>query len=120
MPRFLNNCRGYNHKETYGGNAFYDLYCTGGQAEMAADLKRGEQCAVATPKEDGDIVFVWFKFDHEKIVQGEDGESIRVFFGKRLRSETLSKTRAVKSGPYSVFFNIKGHFKRPSVIKPKG
>ena len=41
-----------------------------------------------------------------------------VQFGKRLRSKILSKADAAETEPYSVFFNVNGHFKRPSVIKP--
>ncbi len=119
MPRFFNNCRARDHVGIYGGSAFYDLNRTGKQAETATDLKRGEECIVATPNEDGDIEFVWFSFTQEKIMPDENGVATRVQFGKRLQSETLSKKRAAKAQPYAVFFNVNGHFKRPSVIKPK-
>ena len=119
MPVFFNNCRARDHVSIYGENAFYDLNRTGKQAEMATDLKRGEECVVATPNEDGDIEFVWFSFTQEKIMPDEDGIATRVQFGKRLRSETRSKTDAAETEPYSVFFNVDGHFKRPSVVKPK-
>jgi len=124
MPRFFNNCRRFPHKERYPvkrgteGTAFYDLYRTGKQASMATDLKRGEECLVATPNEDGDVEFVRFSFSHEERGH-QDGESMRVFFGKRLSSKTLPKTKAAKTEPYSVFFDKNGNFKRLSVIKPK-
>jgi hypothetical protein len=116
MPRFFNNCRARNHVEIYGSNAFYDLNRTGKQASMATDLKRGEECVVAIPNEEGDIEFVWFSFLQEKITPDENGVATRVQFGKRLRSETISKTKAAKTEPYSVFFNVNGNFKRRSVI----
>jgi hypothetical protein len=119
MPRFFNNCRARDHVGIYGENAFFDLGLDGKQAEMATDLKRGEECVVATPNEDGDIGFVWFSFTEEKIMLDENGISQRVQFGKRLRSDTLSKTEAAETEPYSVFFNVNGHFKRPSIVKPK-
>jgi hypothetical protein len=119
MPRFFNNCRRRDHVSIYGENAFYDLNRTGKQAEMAADLKRGEECIVATPNEDGDIEFVWFAFSDEKIMSDNNGVPTRVQFGKRLRSETLSKAEAAETRPYAVFFNVNGDFKRPSVITPK-
>jgi hypothetical protein len=119
MPRFFNNCCARDHVGIYGGTAFYDLGCTGRQGKMATDLKRGEECVVATPDENGDIEFVWFSFTHETNRPDENGIPSRVQCGKRLRSEILSKRRAAKTEPYSVFFNINGHFKRPSVIRPK-
>src|SRR5207302_4145317 len=110
MPRFFNNCRARDHAGTYGGNAFYDLNRTGKQGQMATNLKRGEECVVATPNEDGDIEFVWFSFSHEKIMPDENGTATRVQFGKRLRSETLSKPDAAETEPYARFFNVNGHF----------
>ena len=91
MPRFFNNCRARDHAGIYGGNGFYDLNRTGKQAEMATDLKRGEECVVATPKDDGDIEFVWFSFSHEKVMRDENGVATRVQFGKRLHAQTLSE-----------------------------
>ncbi len=68
---------------------------------MATDLKRGEECVVATPNEDGDIEFVWFSFTHENIMPDENGVATRVQFGKRLQSQTLPKAKAAKTEPYS-------------------
>jgi hypothetical protein len=119
MPRFFNNCRARDHAAIYGGSAFYDLDRTGKQAQMATDLKRGEECVVATPNKDGDIEFVRFSCSHEKIMPDENGVAARVQFGKRLRSMTLSKAKAAKTKTYAVFFNVNSHFKRPSVIEPK-
>lgn len=118
MPRFFNNCCARNHVGIYGGTAFYDPACTGKQGTMATDLKRGEECIVATPNKDGDIEFVWFAFTHEKNMPDENGVPSRIQCGKRLRSQTLSKSKAAKTKPYSVFFNVNGHFKRLSVIEP--
>ena len=47
----------------------------------------------------------------------ENGNPSRVFIGKRLRSETLSKSKAARTKPYSVYFNSNGHFKRRSAIE---
>jgi hypothetical protein len=49
----------------------------------------------------------------------EPSIEVRVQFGKWLRSERILKSEAAKTEPYSVFFNIKGHFKRFSVIQAK-
>jgi hypothetical protein len=119
MPRFFNNCRRRDHVSIYGENAFYDLNRFGKQADMATDLKRGEECIVATPNGDGNVEFVWFSFTEEKIMPDENDVPTRVQFGKRLRAETLSKTEAAETEPYAVFFNVNGDFKRPSVITPK-
>jgi hypothetical protein len=119
MPHFFNNCHRRDQAEIYGGTAFYDLELTGKQASMATDLKPGDKCIVATAHKNGNIEFTWFSFSHEKIMRDDKGVAQRVQFGKRLRTKTLSKTKAAKTEPYAVFFNINGHFKRPSVIKPR-
>ncbi len=100
---------------------FYDLECIGRQAAMATDLQPGDECVVATPTQWGDIEFAWFSFSRESIMPmpDEPGTTVRVLFGKRIRSETLSKASAARTEPYSVFFNVKGHFKRPAVIRSK-
>ncbi len=119
MPVFFNNCRCRPHTEIYRGSAFYDLNPYGQQAEMAVGLKRGEECVVATPNEDGDIDFVWFSFAQEVRMPDENGNSSRVFIGKQLRAETLPKAKAARNKPYAVYFNFNrnGHFKRRSVIE---
>jgi hypothetical protein len=51
----------------------------------------------------------------------DDGSSIvRVFFGEWLGSETLPRAEAIATEPYAQFFNVNGHFKRPSAIRPRG
>lgn len=122
MRRFyFNNCRARNHAVLYPAGAFYDLYRFGRQANMATGLRPGDECVVATPAEGGDIDFTWFSFTHEGIMEmpDEPGTKVRVQFGKRIRSEYLPKAEAARSDLYSVFFNVKGHFKRPSVIQPR-
>ncbi|MGA2260179.1 MAG: hypothetical protein ABSH28_01950 [Acidobacteriota bacterium] len=119
MPIFFNNCRSRDHATLYGSDAFYDLYLTGKQAAMATDLVPGDECVVATTAPNGEIEFVWFTFTHDEILLAPDepGTGVRVLFGKWIRSETMPKAKAVKTIPYSVFFNVNGHFKRPSVIR---
>ena len=122
MCFFFNNCRTRNHAALYPAGAFYDLYRTGQQANMATDLKPRDKCVVATPADGGDINFSWFSFTHERVMDMPDelGTKVRVLFGKLIRSECLLKAEAAGCEPYSVFFNVNGHFKRPSVIHPKG
>ncbi len=88
---------------------------------MATDLRPGDECVVATPVESGEIDFTWFSFTHEKIMDMPDkpGTEVRVQFGKRIRSECLPKAEAARSRPYSVLFNVNGHFKRLSVIQTR-
>ena len=123
MNRFyFNNCRSRDHAALYGNGAFFDLYPIGSiQGGMAANISSGDECVVATTAPDRMIVFGWFIFTEEKIlpVPDEPGTMGRVQFGKLIRSETLPKAKAAKTSPYSVFFNVNGHFKRPSVIVPK-
>lgn len=114
----FNNCRCRDHASLYGKGAFYDLNTTGLQAAMATDLTPGEKCVVAS-YDDGSVVFTWFTFSNETLEPDpEDPKTmVRVFYGKPIKSERLSKTKAAKTKPYSVFFNVRGDFKRPSVIK---
>ena len=122
MKRFyFNNCRRRRHADLYPPGAFYDLNQIGRQVDMAGDLSPGDECVVATPREDGDIEFTWFSFTHERILEMPDkpGTEVRVQFGHRIRSECLSKSRASRTEPCSAFFNVNGHFKRPSVIRSK-
>lgn len=121
VPVYFNNCRCRDHVGLFGLTAFYDLNTTGHQADMATNLKRGEECIVATYGDEGEIVFDWFSLSRESLRPDPDepGKNARVFFGKKVKSERLSKARAAKTEPYSVFFNVLGSFKRPSVIKER-
>jgi hypothetical protein len=118
---FFNNCQRRRHAMLYPQGAFYDLNQFGRQVNMATDLSPGDECVVATPTEDGDIEFIWFSFTHERIMEmpDEPGSKVRVQFGERIRSECLPKSETASTEPYSAFFNVNGHFKRPSVIEPK-
>ena len=116
MPVFFNNCRRRDHAGLFGAGAFYDLNQHGLQAKMATNLTPGDECVVATPAEDGNIVFGWFRFSHESVMPVEGGVGVRVLFGEFIRSVTLCRDEAISTEPYSVFFNVNGHFKRPSVI----
>ncbi len=117
----FNNFRRRPHAELFGTTAFYDLMTTGKQASMAVDLPAGQHCCVATPTEDGGIEFGWFAFSRERLVADPaDGVHVRVFFGDCLGTETLSREEAMATEPYAQFFNVNGHFKRPSAIPPRG
>lgn len=120
MPVFFNNCKNRPHADLFGPRAFYDLNRTGEQANMALNLQPGAECVVATRSSDGDdLVFTWFSFSHEETMPAEDGALVRVLFGDCLRSETLPRSQAIATDPYSAFFNVNGHFKRRSVVEPK-
>lgn len=121
MPVFFNNCRCRDHAGLFGATAFYDLNTTGKQAEMATNLKLGDECIVATYSDNGEVLFSWFTLSRETIMPDPDepGTRVRVFFGKMIKSKSLSKAKAAKTEPYSVFFNALGNFKRPSAIKPR-
>jgi hypothetical protein len=120
MPVFFNNCRCRDHAGLFGATAFFDLMTTGKQAEMATNLKPGEECIVATYGDDGEVLFRWFSLSRETRMPDPSapGTKSRVFFGKMIKSKSLSKAKAAKTEPYSVFFNVLGNFKRPSVINP--
>ena len=122
MLFLLNNCRGRRHSVLYGAaSAFYDLNCTSRQGQAARNIKAGDECVVATREGSAaDVHFRWFRFSHEeRRPDPNDGVEYRVFFGERMRSETLDKAEATETEPYSDFFNINGHFKQMSVIESK-
>jgi hypothetical protein len=122
----FNNCRSRRHAQLFGTGAFYDLNQYGLQAHMAADLTPEQHCCVATPAEGDDIEFAWYCFSRERIMTDPDPRpgapttTVRVFFGDWLGSETISRAEAMATEPYAQFFNVNGHFKRPSAIRPIG
>lgn len=86
---------------------------------MAANLSPGQKCVVASYDKDGRVVFNWYILSKETVEPDPDEPKtkVRVFRGKPLKSERLSKGKAAKTKPYKVFFNNRGDFKRPSVAK---
>lgn len=118
----FNNCRSRPHVDLFGSDAFYDLNQFGAQANMATDLISGQHCCVATPTENGEIEFGWYRFSREELMPDphELDQIVRVFIGEWLGSETLSRDEAIETEPYADFFNVNGHFKRPSAIRPGG
>jgi hypothetical protein len=117
MIVYFNNCRGREHARMFGRGAFYDLDTTGFQATKANNLGVGQKCIVAAPADDGQIVFSWYSFLRETVKPDDEGHPCRVFFGKFIKSDTLSKGDAACNGLYSTFFNKDGNFKRQSVIQ---
>ena len=117
MIVYFNNCHGYDHASAYGNGAFYDLNIVGLQATKANNLRIGQQCIVATPTKDDQIVFNRFSFLLESVMPDETGTPWRVFFGEFVKSDILSKRDAARDALYSAFFDKNGHFKRQSVIQ---
>jgi hypothetical protein len=116
MIVYLINCKRYEHEKIYGSGAFYDLKTTDLQATQANNLNVGQQCVVATPANNGQIVFSWYSFPRETVMPYK-GTPYRVFFGKLIKSDTLSKADAAREGLYSTFFNKNGHFKQISALQ---
>jgi hypothetical protein len=117
MIVYFNNCNRREHARLFGSGAFYDLYTIGFQATKANNLSVGQQCIVATPANDGQIVFSWYSFLRETVKPDDEGTPCRVFLGKFIKSDTLSKGDASRDGLYSTFFDKNGNFKRHSVIQ---
>lgn len=112
---FFNNCRKFKHAAEYGRGAFFDLNSEGIQAGQANNLHQGDICVVATPTIDGCVTFDWYAFHRESknLTNG-----FRVLFGKKLKSESIAKAKAVRHRTYRPFFNVNGHFNRQSTIQP--
>jgi hypothetical protein len=121
MPTFFNNCRCRDHDGLFGATAFFDLGTTGAQAEMATGLKPGDKCIVTAYDDEGGVIFSWYTLSRETVMAdpSNPGTNSRLFFGKLTKTKRLSKASAAKTEPYSVYFNVRGNFKRPSVIKPR-
>jgi hypothetical protein len=113
---YLNNCKGREHVEIYGPGAFFDLDTVGRQSKQALNLPIGQECVVASYSDDGRIVFDWHALEREVNLRDNSGTTCRVFFGKLLSSEKLTKSKAACSKRYSAFFNVSGHFKRHSIV----
>ena len=114
----FNNCRNRPHTEMFGTGAFFDLNITGHQAALANNITAGEQCVVASVPADGRVKFDWYKLTDVKFERDAEGERFRVFFGKPIKSEILSRRAAIRNGLYSHFFDKLGRFKQRSVINP--
>jgi hypothetical protein len=84
---------------------------------LANELTAGETCVVASLDKTGDITFEWYKFSHEIVKPDDTGAPCHAYFGKHFKTETLSRDKARRNAVYSSFFNINGHFKRPSVMR---
>jgi hypothetical protein len=112
---YFNNCNNFDHAATYGEGAFFDLGVTGSQAKMAVNLPIGQVCVVASNPKGRQVVFGWYALTSEEVLRNEETES-RVFFGTLLSTQTLAKAKATQMKRYAAFFNVNGHFKRPSVL----
>ena len=107
----LSNPHRDNHAELYGDRtAFFDLTIKGRYDRY--DVKVGDQCVVATPSGRGPgakVDFCWFTFSRKELRedprQGKD-RTVRVLFGEPIesKSETLTKTEATATSPYSRLF----------------
>lgn len=113
----FNNCHNRPHVAMYGNGAFYDLNTTGFQATLANNLPVGETCIVASLDTMGDVIFDWYSFMRETVKPDNRRVPCRAFFGKHLKTETLSRSDARRDGIYSGFFDINGNFKRHSVLR---
>lgn len=123
MFRF-NNCHKRDHVNLYGNDAFFDLDMFDSQAKVADRLRRelniGDTCIVATPDIVGDltcdITFHHYEFSGTKIKRDRERRvDCHVYFGKYIKPATLSRADARLHRVYKHFFNVNGHFKRPSV-----
>jgi hypothetical protein len=103
----------------FGTGAFFDLNTTGHQATLANDISVGEQCVVASVPDEGSVTFDWYSFTSVQFERDDEGERFRVFFGKSIKSEVLSRRAAIRDKLYSRFFDNLGRFKQQSVISHK-
>lgn len=122
MPILMNNCQNRDHERIYNHpDAFYDIEPRGVQADrygpIVADLRPGGICIVATKGDKGRIHFTDWEYTHEETRPDDQGEVLRVFFGKFRRTVILPKADAANSPDYARFFDVNGNFKQASVIR---
>lgn len=116
MLVLFNNCRRRDHATVYGDGAFYDLDGNARPGHRVPSVAPGTQCVVATPAGDGRIAFAWFHFLREEILPDENDVAGRVFFGRCVGAQILSRDEATQAAPYCEFFDARGHFRQLSVI----
>lgn len=115
---FFNNCHGRQHVLLYGNRAFFDLETSGRQSRQARDLEPGQVCVVGSYGSSGEqVVFRWYAFSREASLRDDDLSMMRVFFGRSLGSETMSKQSAARSIRYRTLFKRTGDFKQGSVFR---
>jgi hypothetical protein len=112
----FNNSGGKNHTFLHGKDAFFDAWPSDRQAWKVRDLDPGQRCIVARPESNGQVSFRWFEFSR----RGDghyDGKPCWVFYGNPLKPPVrMQKSLAARTKPYSMFFNVNGHFKRQCVL----
>ena len=119
MRAFMNNINGRRHENIYGQGAFFDLDLTDGQAKMIPAMIPEMECIVASygDKLKSTVVFTTHVFLREaKCASERPGETCRVFFGRLIKTERMSKMDAKVDPRYAPFFNKLGHFKQPSAF----
>lgn len=114
---YFNNCHNRDHVALFGNGAFFDLGTTGRQGSQALGLLPGQPCVVAEWAPDKRIVFDWYSFGYEALLQDEHGAPDRVLFGRLFSSDTLSKESAAASPKYAPLFRATGHLKIGSVFR---
>lgn len=106
----FNNPEGKNYA-SHGKNAFFDLWPADRSAFKARDLDPGQTCIVATRESNDDVSFNWFEFSHREDGQYET-KPCWVFYGDLIKPPVkLQKAVAARTEPYSIFFDVNGHFK---------
>lgn len=117
MIVYCNNCKGRKHAQLYGKSAFYDLDPIR-DARKATDLRPGQICIVATRTGMGDkIDFGKFSFLREELKKDNEGQTCRVWFGKFVKSVSMSQRVAARTKAFSEFFAKNGYFKRIVVLE---
>lgn len=114
---YFNNCHNRDHVRWFGSGAFFDLGITGRQGLQARDLHPGQLCVVAERSAEDELVFDWYSFSYEALLQDEHGIPDRVFYGRHFASETMAKKAAASSALYAPLFRSNGHLKVGSVFR---
>ena len=65
------------------------------------------------------ITFYSYRFkDHQVLSDPERNVPCHAYFGKLVDKETLSRPEAIEHPVYRKFFDVNGHFKQRSVLRP--
>ena len=87
----FNNAHNRDHVKHYGAGAFYDV---DPREVEAYRLRPGDTCIVTSYRDsERDLVLDWYTLADERPMIDENGERVRVLFGRLQRSESLQKAR---------------------------
>lgn len=124
MIYFFNNCQNLPHAAMYSGDAFFDLWTSGKEDSLVAELRPGDDCWVASYRDRtkaGRRVLVLRRFSftgsRREPDPSESTRTVWVLDGKLMDQKVLPKEEAARHPLYACLFDVRGHFKQVSFLR---